>query len=158
MLLLGTIRACGGVSLGMLCSYIAQKDFINEHLKAKNIIEIISTMTLVYMLIGKRHSFGNFAILIPMAIITICSKCKEGLISKILNGKIFQNLGKLSYEMYLYQAIVIYTMAVYVPTLKGKLLTATLTAIIYLFFICKFFKHLSIQLTDRIMRGGMRYT
>lgn len=136
VLLLGIVRASGGISLGMLCFQLSKNDVFHNNQKLINIVEIISTFLIVYMLVGKQHSYGDFVILLPISLCIICSRYGNGLVDKVLSCKIFQYWGKISYEIYLYQFIVIYMMVLLVPRFKEYPVIITIVAAIFLLAVC----------------------
>lgn len=109
---LGLARALAGIGLGILIAKgideFREVNFnVNKRIKLllMSLIEISSTVFLIrYFLFGLKYK-NAFIVVIVFSILFICFINKSGILSRILNCRIFSVVGKYSYSIYVMQQI-----------------------------------------------------
>lgn len=109
---LGLARALAGIGLGILIAKgideFKEVTFnVDKRIKLllMSIIEIMSTVFLIrYFLLGLKYK-NAFIVVIVFSILFVCFINKSGILSKILNRRIFSVVGKYSYSIYVMQQI-----------------------------------------------------
>ena len=107
-----TLRAFAGLGLGAICSQIYI--YLTEHNKINNnysyiasFIELVSFGFIFYWLFLPHYSINHFFFAIAFVILFLCFLFKNGILSKLFDGKIWPFLGKYTYSIFVIHYIII---------------------------------------------------
>ena len=134
---LGLVRAIAGMSIGSLLTLINSKTKISQSISL--LIELICIPMIIYLINGNTYCSNDFAFFIPFSLIFILQIKEQGILSKILNFKVFQIIGDNSYYIYLNQYISIFILIILFPDLNSHLIVSLLI----LFILITLFTYLT---------------